>query len=725
MPKDEEMAERTSFLPVSRADVEARNWSDVDFVYVTGDAYVDHPSFGVSIISRVLEAEGFRVAILSQPDFRSCDEFKRFGRPRLGFLVTGGNIDSMVAHYTVSKKRRSYDYYTAGGKMGKRPDRAVIVYCNRIREAYGDVPIIIGGLEASLRRFAHYDYWDDRVRRSILVDSRADILTYGMGENILIRIAKLLDKGVPVKKIRDVRGTVYLAKRGESVHFDSLEVGDYDELKSDKRAYARAFSIQYKNTDSVHGKAIIEYYGDKMLVQNPPMPPLEREELDRVYSLPYARDFHPDYIPEGGVPAITEVKFSITHNRGCFGACNFCAIAFHQGRAVRSRSEESVIKEAEIIASMPDFKGYINDVGGPTANFRYPSCDKQAECGVCPGKKCLAPTPCKNLKVDHTEYAHMLREIEKIKGVKKVFVRSGIRFDYLILDEDDTFFRQLVTRHTSGQLKVAPEHCALNALTMMGKPPVEVFERFKKKFFKLSEEAGLEQYLVPYLMSSHPGSTMNDAVDMALWLKQWGYSPEQVQDFYPTPGTISTVMYYTGIHPMTGKNVYVTTDYHEKQLQRALLQYSRPENANLVREALKIAGREELIGNGPECLVRPAFGQDGHSRYIPPKKGNKSSHSAAKGTKQSGKGNTSYKGSNAQKDKYYQPILDAKKPKKSKLERIFGDDAARIRIESARILDDDRKNGRSRVSKGQTPPSKKGANVTQRGTKTGSKSVKR
>ena len=520
------MLDRTAFLPVSAADVKARNWSDVDFVYVTGDAYVDHPSFGVSIISRVLEAEGFRVAILSQPDYKNCEDFKRFGRPRLGFLVTAGNIDSMVAHYTVSKKKRSYDYYTAGGKMGKRPDRAVIVYCNRIREAYGDVPIIIGGLEASLRRFAHYDYWDDRVRRSVLVDSRADILTYGMGENILVRLAKLLDKGVPVKKIRDVRGTVYLAKKGDPIHFESIEVGDYDELKSDKRTYARAFSIQYKNTDSVHGKAIVEYYGDKMLVQNPPMPPLERAELDRVYSLPYARDFHPDYIAEGGVPAITEVKFSITHNRGCFGACNFCAIAFHQGRAVRSRSEESVIREAELIASMPDFKGYINDVGGPTANFRYPSCDKQAECGVCPGKKCLAPTPCKNLKVDHTEYAHMLREIEKIKGIKKVFVRSGIRFDYLILDEDDTFFRQLVTHHTSGQLKVAPEHCALNALTMMGKPPVEVFEKFKKKFFKISEEAGLEQYLVPYLMSSHPGSTMKDAVDMALWLKQWGYSPD-------------------------------------------------------------------------------------------------------------------------------------------------------------------------------------------------------
>ena len=719
------MMDRTAFLPVSMDDVRSRNWSEVDFVYVTGDAYVDHPSFGVSIISRVLEAEGFRVAILSQPDFRSCEDFKRFGRPRLGFLVTAGNIDSMVAHYTVSKKKRSYDYYTAGGKMGKRPDRAVIVYCNRIREAYGDVPIIIGGLEASLRRFAHYDYWDDRVRRSVLVDSRADILTYGMGENILTRLAKLLDKGVPVKKIRDVRGTVYLAKKGDPVHFESLEVGDFDELKNDKRAYAKAFSIQYKNTDSIHGKAIIEYYGDKMLVQNPPMPPLEREELDRVYSLPYARDFHPDYIAEGGVPAITEVKFSITHNRGCFGACNFCAIAFHQGRAVRSRSEESVISEAKIIASMPDFKGYINDVGGPTANFRYPSCDKQATCGVCPGKKCLAPTPCKNLKVDHTEYAHMLREIENIKGVKKVFVRSGIRFDYLILDEDDTFFRQLVTRHTSGQLKVAPEHCALNALTMMGKPPVEVFERFKKKFFKLSDEAGLEQYLVPYLMSSHPGSTMKDAVDMALWLKQWGYSPEQVQDFYPTPGTISTVMYYTGIHPMTGKNVYVTTDYHEKQLQRALLQYSRPENANLVREALKIAGREDLIGTGPECLVRPAFGQDGHTRYIPSKKGNKSSHNSAKSSGSMARKPSRNKSVDSSRDKYYQPVLDAKKPKKSKLERIFGEEASRIRIESARMSDKDHKTSAKSKLRGQTPPSQKGANVTKRTTKSGAKVKKR
>lgn len=606
------MTDRQLFLPVTPADVQARNWSAVDFVYVTGDAYVDHPSFGTAIISRVLEAAGFRVAILAQPDYRSAEPFRLFGRPRLGFLVSAGNIDSMVAHYTVSKKKRSYDYYSPGGKMGRRPDRAVIVYCNRIREAYGDVPIIIGGLEASLRRFAHYDYWEDRVRRSILMDAKADILTYGMGENILLRIAALLDRGVPVRKIRDVRGCVYLANRGDQVHFDAVEVGDYDTLKQDKAAYAAAFAVQYRNTDSVHGKAIIEYYGDKMLVQNPPMPPLTREELDRVYALPYARDYHPDYEAAGGVPAIQEVKFSITHNRGCFGACNFCAIAFHQGREVRSRSVESVLQEARLITALPDFKGYINDVGGPTANFREPSCDRQRTAGVCPGRKCLSPTPCKNLKVDHTEYAAMLRQIEALPGVKRVFIRSGIRFDYLMYDKDDSFFRQLVSHHVSGQLKVAPEHCTDHALTMMGKPPVRVFDAFKKKYFDLCGQIGKEQYLVPYLMSSHPGTTMQDAVEMALWLKRWGYSPEQVQDFYPTPGTISTVMYYTGIHPLTGKAVYVTTDYHEKQLQRALLQFSRPQNAELVREALRLAGREDLIGDGPECLVRHAFGQGGY-----------------------------------------------------------------------------------------------------------------
>ncbi len=664
---------REDFLPVCKEDLRARGFDSCDFVYVTGDAYVDHPSFGTAIISRVLEAEGYRIGILSQPDYRSCDAFREFGRPRLGFLVSAGNIDSMVAHYTVSKKKRSYDYYSPGGKAGLRPDRAVIVYCNRIREAFGDVPIIIGGLEASLRRFAHYDYWDDKVRRSILVDSRADLLTYGMGENILRRIAALLDKGVPIRKIRDVRGTVYLAPRGEKLHYEAVEVGDYDRLKSDKEAYANAFAVQYKNTDSISGKAIVESYGDKLLVQNPPMPPLTREELDFVYSLPYARTYHPDYEPLGGVPAITEVRFSITHNRGCFGACNFCALAFHQGRAVRSRSEESVLREAELVAAMPDFKGYINDVGGPTANFRAPACDKQLKSGVCASRKCLAPTPCKNLKVDHTEYMNMLEKIEKIKGVKKVFIRSGIRFDYLMLDKDDSFFRRLVTHHTSGQLKVAPEHCAANALNMMGKPPVEVFEAFRKKYFKLCREANLEQYLVPYLMSSHPGTTLSDAVEMAVWLKKWGYSPEQVQDFYPTPGTISTVMYYTGIHPLTKRKVYTSTDYHEKQLQRALLQFGKPENANLVREALRLAGREDLIGNSPDCLVRQGFGEGKSNEYKPRAKGKNSSRGTggtrsqkSNGYTKGGKGNG---GSSARRTS-------------SALSRIFGEDASRIMREA-------------------------------------------
>ena len=684
------MKDRRDFLPVSPDDVRARNWSEVDFVYVTGDAYVDHPSFGAAIITRVLEAEGFRVAVLAQPDYKSTADFMRFGRPRLGFLVTSGNIDSMVAHYTVSKKKRTTDYYSPGGKAGKRPDRAVIVYCNRIREAFGDVPIIIGGLEASLRRFAHYDYWDDRVRRSILVDSRADILTYGMGEKIITRIAKLLDKGVPVRKIRDVRGSVFLAKRTDEIHFEYTEIGDYDTLKEDKRAYAKAFAVQYKNTDSVNGKALVEYYGDKMLVQNPPMPPLERQELDKVYALPFARDYHPDYECDGGVPAITEVKFSITHNRGCFGACNFCAIAFHQGREVRSRSVESVVEEARKIAAMPDFKGYINDVGGPTANFRYPSCEKQKKSGVCQNRKCLAPTPCKNLRVDHTEYARMLREVEALDGIKKVFVRSGIRFDYLMADGDESFFKQLVTRHTSGQLKVAPEHCSERALLMMGKPRVDVFEKFKKRFFEISEEAGLEQYLVPYLMSSHPGTTMDDAVEMALWLKKWGYSPEQVQDFYPTPGTISTAMYYTGIHPMTGKSVYVTTDYREKQLQRALLQFSKPENANLVREALKRAGREDLIGTSPSALVKPAFGQGKSARFVPTvKKKSHQKREPSRDKRSSHSGNLPIINKNISK----------RTSKKSKLERIFGEDALKIQREAQKISEINKKT-RAKPQKG-------------------------
>ena len=598
----------TEFLPLSRADMDARGWDRPDFVYVTGDAYVDHPSFGVAIISRVLEAEGFRVAILSQPDYKSCEAFREYGRPRLGFLVTAGNIDSMVAHYTASKKRRSYDYYSPGGKMGLRPDRACIVYCNRIREAYGDVPIILGGLEASLRRMAHYDYWDDKVRRSVLIDSRADILTYGMGENILRRIAQLLDRGVPIKKIRDVRGTVYAAARGDAVHYEVAGSWDYDELKTDKRRYAEAFGVQYRNTDAISGKAMVEYYDNKQLVQNPPMFPLEREELDAVYALPYTRRYHPSYESVGGVPAITEVEMSITHNRGCFGGCNFCALAFHQGRTVRSRSIESVVAEAKQITESPNFKGYIHDIGGPTANFRYGACEKQLESGVCQTRKCLAPKPCKNLIADHSEYIELLKRVETLPRVKKVFIRSGIRFDYVLADKDETFFKKLVRDHVSGQLKVAPEHCSAHVLACMGKPAVESFEAFKKRYFELTKSFGKEQYLVPYLMSSHPGSRMEDAVELALYLKKWGYAPEQVQDFYPTPGTASTVMYYTGIDPLTMKSVYCVRDFEEKQMQRALLQSNRPENASLVRRALKKCGREDLIGYGEGCLVKPERG---------------------------------------------------------------------------------------------------------------------
>lgn len=593
------------FLPITADEVRERGWDRPDFVYVCGDAYVDHPSFGAAIITRVLENAGFRIAFLAQPDYKSCEEFKRFGRPRLGFLVSAGNIDSMVAHYTAAKKKRSSDYYSPGGKAGKRPDRATIVYCNRIREAFGDVPIIIGGLEASLRRFAHYDYWSDSIRRSILVDSRADILTYGMGENILLRIAELLDKGVPVKKIRDVRGTVYMCAEDDKIHYPVAASFDYDTLKSDKRKYAEAFGVQYKNQDAINGKAIVERYDNKLLVQNPPMPPLEREELDRVYALPYMRTYHPTYEKDGGVPAIEEVRFSLTHNRGCFGACNFCALAFHQGRTVRSRSIESVVAEAETITKMPDFKGYIHDVGGPTANFRYPACEKQLRDGVCASRKCLSPTPCKNLIADHSEYIKLIESIEALPKVKKVFIRSGIRFDYLMSDPDDTFFRKLVRDNVSGQLKVAPEHCSAAVLACMGKPDFAVYQKFRKRYFELCQKVGKEQYLVPYLMSSHPGSTLADALELALCLKRDHYAPEQVQDYYPTPGTASTVMFYTGINPLTMKPVYVATDYHEKQLQRALLQYNRPQNADLVREALTKLGREDLIGYGAECLVRP------------------------------------------------------------------------------------------------------------------------
>ena len=593
------------FLPISADECAKLGWDRPDFVYVNGDAYVDHPSFGCSIITRYLENAGFRVAVLAQPDWQSCDDFKRFGEPRLGFLVSAGNLDSMVAHYTVNKKRRSKDYYSPGGKMGKRPDRAVIVYCNRVREAYPDSPIIIGGLEASLRRLAHYDYWSDKMRRSILLDSRADILSYGMGEHSILRIARLLDKGVPVSKIRDVRGTVWCGKRGDKINFDSIETFEYSEICEDKKKYAKAFSIAYAETDAVRGRAVCEYYGDRMVVQNPPAYPLTREELDLVYSLPYARDYHPIYEKDGGIPAISEVKFSITHNRGCFGGCNFCALAFHQGRSVSSRSIESCVNEAKLLASLPDFKGYIHDVGGPTANFRAPSCKKQLTDGICANRKCLAPKPCPNLEVDHSEYIALLKAISKVEGVKKVFIRSGIRFDYMMLDKSDAFFKKLVSDHVSGQLKVAPEHCSENVLRLMGKPSFDVYNGFKDKYFSLCNRYGKEQYIIPYLISSHPGSTLKDAIALAEYMKANGGTTEQVQDFYPTPGTISTVMYYTSINPFTMKEVYCENDPHVKAMQRALLQYNKPQNAALVREALLKGGREDLIGYDKRCLVRP------------------------------------------------------------------------------------------------------------------------
>ena len=599
-----------SFLPINLKEMQERGWAEADFVYVCGDAYVDHPSFGAAIITRVLEEQGFNVAFLSQPKFNNCEDFKRFGKPRLGFLVSAGNIDSMVAHYSVAKRKRNYDYYSPGGKFGLRPDRATDVYCRLIREAYPDTAIIIGGLEASLRRFAHYDYWSDEVLESVLVSSGADILTYGMGENIIRKIATLLDKGVPISKIRDVRGTAWLGKKGDKIHFDTAGEWDFERLKSDKEYYAKAFSVQYKNQDSAYGKALVEYYGENMLVQNPPMPPLEREELDKVYALPFMRDYHPSYEKQGGVPAIKEVQFSLTHNRGCFGGCNFCALAFHQGRSVRSRSIESVVEEAKILTQQPDFKGYINDVGGPTANFRYPACDKQLKSGVCPDKKCLAPEPCKNLKADHSEYIELLSRIEELPKIKKVFIRSGIRYDYLNADKSpsgNAFFKKLVKDHVSGQLKVAPEHCSGNVLRLMGKPDFKVYEKFKDRYFELTKSFGMEQYLVPYLMSSHPGSTLSDAVKLAEFIKRWNYNPEQVQDFYPTPGTASTVMFYTGLDPFTMKSVYVPKSADEKRMQRALLQCADPKNADLVRTALKMCHREDLIGYDKKCLVKPSY----------------------------------------------------------------------------------------------------------------------
>lgn len=596
-----------TFLPVSREEMLERGWEQPDFVYVSGDAYVDHPSFGAAIITRVLEAKGYKVVVLSQPRWDSTRDFMRFGKPRLGFFVSSGNIDSMVAHYTVAKKRRRTDAYSPGGKIGLRPDRAVIVYCKKIREAYGDVPIIIGGLEASLRRFAHYDYWDDRIRPSILFDSGADLVSYGMGEKQTIEIAGRLNAGENIREMHDILGTCYAVPVSETPY--CTECPSYENVLHSKREYAISCRIEQDEQDHIRGKMLRQRHGDKMLVQNPPMPPLNTDELDWVYSLPYCRNYHPSYEKDGGVPGIEEVRFSITHNRGCFGACNFCSLAFHQGRYITSRSKESVIAEAKRITKMPDFKGYIHDIGGPTANFRFPACQKQESAGLCKGKKCLAPTPCPALKADHTEYLDILRSVRALPGVKKVFIRSGIRYDYMLKDKDDEFFRELVKYHVSGQLKVAPEHCSAAVLDKMGKPHIEAYLTFAKKYFSYTKSIGKEQYLVPYLMSSHPGATLKDAVELALFIKKEHLHPEQVQDFYPTPGTISTAMFYTELDPYTLKPVYVAKSPHEKALQRALMQYFVPKNHVLVEEALKKAGRADLIGTGPNCLIRPLHPQ--------------------------------------------------------------------------------------------------------------------
>ena len=605
------------FLPVSKEDMQERGWWWYDFLLVTGDAYVDHPSFGPAVIARVLEADGYRVAVLAQPDWHSAADFLAFGRPRLGVLIGAGNLDSMVAHYTAAKKRRSEDFYSPGKKAGKRPDRATIVYANRAREAFGsEVPIIIGGLEASLRRFAHYDYWDDKVRRSILFDSGADLLVYGMAEEAEREIARRLKKKIPVSEMHDIRGTAFIAASPSECAFESVSVPSYAEVRENKRLYADATRIEYREHDPVRGKAIIQEHDGRYLIVNPPMMPLETKELDRVAELPYVRTYHPMYEAEGGVPAIEEVRFSVIHNRGCFGGCNFCALAFHQGRMVTSRSHESVIREVTELTKLPDFKGYINDVGGPSANFRHHSCKKQAKFGMCPDKRCLAPTPCPNLDADHSDYLALLRKLRSIPGVKKVFVRSGIRYDYMLEDKNDDFFTELVRYHISGQLKVAPEHCIDGVLDYMGKPHIEVYERFMDKYRRLNDRYSKEQYVVPYLMSSHPGSTLGDAVALAEYLNKKGRQPEQVQDFYPTPGTVSTCMYYTEIDPMTMKQVYVAKSFHEKAMQRALLQWKRPDKRRLVIEALKEAVREDLIGYGPECLVRP----DVPKRKTPPAK---------------------------------------------------------------------------------------------------------
>ena len=619
-----------NFLPITREEMKERGWDQVDFVYVSGDAYVDHPSFGHAIITRLLESRGYRVGIIAQPDWRKPESVQVFGEPRLGFLVSAGNMDSMVNHYSVSKKRRKTDAYTPGGEMGKRPDYACVVYGNLIRQTYKKTPIILGGIEASLRRMAHYDYWSDKLKRSVLLDSGADVISYGMGEHSIVELAEALDAGIPVEDITYIAGTVVKAKSLDSI-YDAEILPSFEDLKADKMNYARSFYTQYLNTDAFNGKRLVEPYSEHLyVVQNPPAAPLTQMEMDDVYSLPYQRTYHPSYEAKGGVPAIKEIKFSLISNRGCFGGCSFCALTFHQGRIVQVRSHESLIEEAKEITKDKDFKGYIHDVGGPTANFRHPSCKKQMEHGVCKTRQCLFPSPCKNLDADHRDYVSLLRKLRDIPKVKKVFIRSGIRFDYLLADKKQEFLRELCEYHVSGQLKVAPEHVAGPVLSLMGKPEHKVYEEFTRQFYKMNEKIGKEQYLVPYLMSSHPGSTLKEVVELAEYCRDLGYMPEQVQDFYPTPSTLSTCMYYTGVDPRTMQKVYVPKSPHEKAMQRALIQYRNPELYDLVIEALHKAGRSDLIGFGPKCLVRPrqmrGSGNDKKAGRKEPKKGSKGSN---------------------------------------------------------------------------------------------------
>ena len=624
------------FLPICREDMIERGWEECDFVLVTGDAYVDHHSFGTAIISRVLEHAGYKVGIIAQPNWKTTEDFMKLGRPRLGFLVNGGNMDPMVNHYSVSKRQREKDLYSPGGEMGHRPDRATIVYCNRIREAYGDIPLVIGGIEASLRRFAHYDYWSDQVRKSILVDSGADLLVYGMSERQIVKVADAINDGFDPKYISFIDGTCYMADSLDEVYVDYALTPSFEEIKKDKIKFAEAFKIQEAEQDPFRGKAVVQPHGNKFMVQTKPEPPLNREELDEVYALPYTKNYHPSYEAKGGIPALNEVKFSIVSSRGCFGSCSFCAITFHQGRAVQSRSHDSILEEAKEITHLPDFKGYIHDVGGPTANFRQEACKKQITEGKggCKNRQCLDPNPCKNLNVDHKDYVSLLRKVRQIPGVKKAFVRSGIRYDYVMADKDNTFMKELIKHHVSGQLKVAPEHVAEEVLYYMQKPAGDTYDRFRQKFFAMNEQMGLKQYLIPYLMSSHPGSTLNSAIELAEYLRDIKYQPEQVQDFYPTPGTLSTTMFYTGIDPRTMKEVYVPKSKGEKAMQRALLQYSAPRNYDLVHAALVEAGREDLIGFGPKCLIKPKDARGSLNRQFDKnKKHNKSNDRNSRGGK--------------------------------------------------------------------------------------------